>query len=163
MNSLLAEAQQFCGKVKLGEVSRARLRLTGAALVESTLAPPFGPKAARVSHDSLRAQKNHKNSTIRHPERQKKNELGAGEGKKKAMFWAVRRRVSGGGVVWCRVVWRRVVQGSLNQPQPQQHQHRQKWRVEAKPRISVGSPLPGFRVWVFGVWAFWVQKIWPKH
>ena len=63
-----------------------------------------------------------------------------------------------------------VVQGSPNQQkpqqpqtQPQQHQHRQKWRVDSKPRIRVGSPLPGFRVGVFGVWAFWVRKIWPKH
>ena len=82
------------------------------------------------------------------------SEMEAGEGQKRAKFWGVLRRV----------VWRRVVQKNLNQQQPQQQQpqpqHHQKWRVEAKPRISVGSPFPGFRVWV---WAFWVQKIWPKH
>ena len=60
-------------------------------------------------------QKHHQNSTRRHPERHKKSEMVAGEGKKARNFGR-----SGGGEVRRRVVWRRVVQGNLNQQQPQQ-------------------------------------------
>ena len=58
--------------------------------------------------------------------------------------------------------------------QPQQHQHRQKWRVEAKPRRSVapkrgpkggpqrvGPPLPGFGLWGLGFrfeCGFWTPR-----
>ena len=53
-------------------------------------------------------QKHHRNSTRRHPERDKKSEMVAGEGKKES-------EILGGPA---RVVWRRV-QGSPNQQQPQ--------------------------------------------
>ena len=55
--------------------------------------------AARISHDSPSTfygpglQKNNRNSTRKHPEKHKKNDMGAGEGKERAKFWAVRRRV----------------------------------------------------------------------
>ena len=79
--------------------------------------------AAGVSHDSPRAQtctfdgpglhKHHQNSTRRPPERHKKSTNGGREGRKRAKFWAVRRRT-----VQRRTV-RRAVQRSPN-PQPQQ-------------------------------------------
>ena len=61
-------------------------------------------------------QKHHQNSTRRHPETQKERN-GGGKGRKRAKFWAIRRR----GVQW-REVQRKVVQGSPNQQQPQQPQ-----------------------------------------
>ena len=71
----------------------------------------------------------------------------AGEGKKRAKFWAVRRKV---------------VQGS---PTSNNHNHNHN---NAKPRTSGAPkfrpPLPRFRVWVFGGWVQQQhQKIWPKH
>ena len=83
--------------------------------------------------------------------------MGAGEGKQRAKFWVVQRRRPAEGVVRRRVVWRRVVQGSPNQQPPQQHQHRQKWRVEDKTQNKCGpkgsGPLsPGFRG--LGLWGF---------
>ena len=65
----------------------------------------LGPKAAGVSQDSPRAQtwtfegpglqKDHQNSTIRHTQREKRNENGAGEGTKKERHYG---RSNGGAV-----------------------------------------------------------------
>ena len=52
-------------------------------------------------------------------------------------------------------VLRKVVQGSPDQ-QPQQRQTQNKWGPK-------GRLLSQVREKVFGVWVFWVQKIWPKH
>ena len=81
--------------------------------------------------------KHHQNSTRRHPERHRKSETVAGKGRKRAKFWAVRRRG----------VRRRVVQGSPNQqqpqqPQPQQRQTQNKWGAEGparSPKQGLGS------------------------
>ena len=79
-----------------------------------------------------------------------KKECCGGRGKKRAKFWAVRR--------W--TVRRRVVRRSPN-PQPHQHQHLQKWSLEARISVPegprrVGAPSPqvwGFRseCWSFGL------------
>ena len=62
----------------------------------------WGPTCARLEFSGCRVKpwrlwgpwgfKHHQNSTRRHPERHKKNEIVAGEGKKRAKFGEVRRR-----------------------------------------------------------------------
>ena len=50
------------------------------------------PEPKRVHFRPPALRKHHQNSTRRHPERDKKSKHGAGRGKKRAKFWAVRRR-----------------------------------------------------------------------
>ena len=50
----------------------------------------WGPDRRGFTLRVLALQKHHRNSTRRHPERQKKNENGSGRGEKRAKFWAVR-------------------------------------------------------------------------
>ena len=99
------------GRHALFCVSLGCLLVDQSIFGQSILRTTDGFGAAGVSHDSPRAKRAHlrvpafknttKNSTRRHPERQKKNENAAGKGKT-AKFWAVRRRevrrrVSGAG------------------------------------------------------------------
>ena len=91
---------------------------------------PENPKAKRA-HFRLPRFK-HQNSTIRHPERQKR-----------AKWWREREKKS-------EILGGPAEGGPAEVQNPHQHQHRQKWRVEA--RVSVpegGGPLsPGLGVQV---------------
>ena len=100
---------------------------------------------------TLGVLKHHQNSTRRHPERHKKSEMVAGEGKIRTKFWVVRRSPN---------------------PQPHQLQHLRNGRVEARISVPegwgakglrrVGAPSPrvlGFRseCWSFGLGPACVQ------
>ena len=50
------------------------------------------PESPNVHIQGFGLQKHHQNSKRRHPERHKKSETVAGKGRKRAKFWAVRRR-----------------------------------------------------------------------
>ena len=117
------------------------------------LPPPF--RGVFEATGAPPALQKHKNSTRRRPERLKKNELGAREGKKSEILGGPAEGRSGVG--WSGAG---VVQGSPNQQQPQQHQHRQKWRVEAKPRISV-TPKGRERRGPEGGPEGWAQRVGP--
>ena len=54
------------------------------------------PESPNVHISGFRPSKHHQNSTRRHPGRHRKSETVAGKGRKRAKFWAVRRR----GVQW---------------------------------------------------------------
>ena len=54
------------------------------------------PESPNVHISGFRRSKHHQNSTRRHPERHRKSKTVAGKGRKRAKFWAVRRR----GVQW---------------------------------------------------------------
>ena len=114
------------------------------------------PAAPKPSHDNQRAQTctfegpglqtHHQNSTRRHPEGDKSKNGGAGEGRKRAKFWAVGKRAVRRRVVLCgegRGVRRKVVQGSPNQqqpqqPQPQQRQTQNQWVPARSPKQGLG-------------------------
>ena len=66
------------------------------------------PAAPKPPGFHTTARDPNQNSMKRPPREEERMEIVAGEGKKRAKFWAVRRRVSGGGG---RGVWRRGSQG----------------------------------------------------
>ena len=148
-------------------------------------------KAAGVSHDSPELQtctftgpslqKHHQNSTRRHRER-KRTKMRTGEGKKRAKYWAVRRRVvrrravrrrrvrrKGSGATWSKPTTpptpqqqttnKHTAKHAPTQPTPHTHNNTRSG-VEAKPRIKMaqkglgGGPKGG-------VPKSGAQRVWP--
>ena len=111
----------------------------------------FGQTAGASQTRTFHFKKNHRNSTRRHPERHTKGNGGGRRQKKSEILGSpaeeVRQREG-------------PTLGSLGQGGPGEFKPTTttnttkttptppKWRVDAKPRTSVGSPLSGFRVLV---------------
>ena len=104
-----------------------------------------------------------KDSTRRHPERQKKNENGGGRGKKSEIFSGPPEGSAeeGSGVGWSDAGLSRGVQTNNNHIN-HNHNHNNTntarnggWRPN--PELVWGSLSPGIG------WTFGVQKIWSKH
>ena len=108
----------------------------------------FGPEAARVSHESPRAQTSTFDRSCKTPpkfhekkprEREEKSENGGGRGIKRAKFWAVR----GVRLRWSGAGWS--MDPNQQQPQPQQHQHRHGVTQRGhKGRVRTPLPCMGF-------------------
>ena len=122
--------------LKAGTLKCARLEFSGCRVKPRRRAQTCAFQGPGVSRTPLKFHE-------KTPKRGKKErKMEAGERKKRPTFWAVRGGLSGGGgssVRWLGAGWSRESKPTTTptRQQPQQHQHRQKWRVEAKPRISV--------------------------
>ena len=115
------------------------------------------PRAQTCTFQGPGLQKHHQHSTRRHPETQKKNEMGAEEGKKRNFGR------SGGeeGLAQGGPGESKPTTTTTSPTQPGERGGEEGPRRGGGPKGRASSARVG--VWVCRGRAFWVQKIWPKH